>query len=102
MVIERTYTLAPGTYRFTGLLQPTTSPGASLSIRLGGEASRQMSAGAIQKLLQVIRFTGERVPDVSVKSITCGGDFVVSAVGTLEWGFVFEVIADRSVDRLCE
>jgi hypothetical protein len=101
MAIGRTYTLAPGTYCLTGVLQPTTSLGASLSIRIMRGTTRQMSGDAIQRSLEVVRFIGDERPAVSVISDACGGDFAVNATGALEWAFVFEVTGDRSGNGIC-
>jgi hypothetical protein len=69
----RAYTLSPGTYRLTGVLQATTPMGASLDIRIGAV---DLAAGGVHRqgqVLEVVAFTGEAVPLVHVVAEAAGG-----------------------------
>ena len=90
-IVSRTYSLAAGTYRLTGVLQADGSAGSSLSIRIGSNTAQGTRGGAIQRVLEVVGFTGDQAPPVWVISETCGGNFAVAAPGTLDWALVFDV-----------
>jgi hypothetical protein len=101
-VVSRTYSRAPGTYRLTGVLQSDGSTGSSLSIRIGSTGAQSTRGGAIQRVLEVVGFTGDQAPPVSVISETCGGNFAVEAAGALDWAFVFEVSTGSIVTGACQ
>ena len=98
----RNYSLTPGTYRLTGVLQPSTSAGASVDIQIG--ASEAATRGGVVRegpQLGFVAFTGEPPPLSSVVSQACGATFT-NSYGALEWSVTFRVVSTPdSVDELC-
>jgi hypothetical protein len=103
-ITTRHYRLPPGTYRLTGVLQPTTSTGASVGIEIGRGATGSTGGGVVREgpVLGFVAFTGEPTPPVSsVISHVCGAIFS-NASGALEWSVTFRVIAtSESLEQLC-
>jgi hypothetical protein len=101
-ITTRNYTLAPGTYRLTGVLQPSTPIGASVAIEIGADATATRSGVAREgPVLGFVKFTGDAPPQSSVVSLTCGATFT-NASGALEWSMAFRVVsASPSVDQVC-
>ena len=91
--LVRQYTLAPGTYRVTGVLEAGTSAGASVQVRIGGG-----TVGA----LGFVAFSGQPEPPPSVVTEACGGRFLTAGTGTLEWSVTFRVTDPTSRDPLCQ
>ena len=91
MVLVRQYTLTPGTYRVTGVLQPGTSAGASLQVRIGGGIIGSMG---------FVAFSGQPEPPPSLVTELCGGRFT-AGTGTLEWSVTFSVADQTNRDDPC-
>lgn len=102
-VRTRDYTLPPGTYRLTGVLQPSASS-ASVVIQIGRGARDRIGGGVVREgpVLGFVRFTGESTPPLSsVVSRVCGATFSTSS-GALEWSVTFRVVAPpQSPDEVC-
>jgi hypothetical protein len=100
----RRYSLPPGTYRLTGVLQSSTPIGASVNIRIESGISGSVGGGVAHDLqvLGVIGFRGEPSPRLpSVVSQGCAATFWTPP-GALEWSIVFRVVATlESVGELC-
>jgi hypothetical protein len=101
-ITNRTYTLPPGTYRLTGVLQPSTSAGASVDVQIGRGATGSTDGGVVREgpVLGFVAFTGDPPPVSSVISQTCGATFS-NASGALEWSVTFRVIATVHAAELC-
>ena len=91
-VLVKQYTLTPGTYRVTGVLDAGTSEGASVQVRIGGG-----SIGA----LGFVAFSGQPDPPPSGVTEACGGRFATAGTGTLEWSVTFTVTDPTNRDDLC-
>jgi hypothetical protein len=100
----RSYSLPPGTYRVTGVLQASTPTGASVNIRIGSGTSGSVGGGVARDIqaLGVFGFTGEPSPRTpSVVSQGCASTFWTPS-GRLEWSIAFRVTATfESASQLC-
>jgi hypothetical protein len=101
-VTIRNYSLSAGTYRLTGVLQPSTSAGASVDIRIGAGATSTRGGVAREgPQLGFVAFTGDPPPRSSVVSQACGATFT-NPYGALEWSITFRVVSTPSPsDGLC-
>ena len=104
-VTIRDYTLAPGTHRLTGILQPGTTSGASVHIQISGGPTGSIGGGVAREgpVLGVFGYTGDPLPrPPSIDSLVCGATFS-TPTGALEWSVSFRVIAiqPRSPEPLC-
>lgn len=99
----RNYTLPPGTYRLTGVLQPSTSIGASVDIQIGAGATGGIGGGIAREgpVLGTVTYSGDSPPFPSVISKVCGATFS-NPSGELEWSVTFRVIAtSQAFEQLC-
>ena len=99
----RHYTLPPGTYRLTGVLQPSTSIGASVDIQIGTVATGGIGGGIAREgpVLGFVTHSGDLPSFPSVVSKVCGATFS-NPSGELEWSVIFRVIAtSQSFEQLC-
>ena len=101
-VTIRNYSLTPGTYRLTGVLQPSTGAGASVDIHIGaGDTATRGGVAREGPQLGFVAFTGDPPPVSSVVSQACGATFT-NSYGALEWSITFRVVSTPdSVDELC-
>jgi hypothetical protein len=104
-VTVRNYTLPPGTYRLTGLLQSSTSSGASVDIEIAGAPTGGAGGGVARdvSVLGVFGYTGDPLPrPPAILSLGCGATFS-TPTGALEWFVTFRVVAteSRSSEQLC-
>jgi hypothetical protein len=90
-ITVRDYALAPGTYRLTGVLQPSTPAGASVDIQIGASATANRG-GVVREgpVVGFVAFNGDGVPRSSVTSLVCGATFS-NQTGALEWSITFRV-----------
>jgi hypothetical protein len=81
--------LPAGVYRMTGILQPTTPAGASVSVHLAVDSH---NASTAVKALQTgaVAHTGDRVSLPGVTPHSCGATFF-NPSGELEWSLTFRV-----------
>jgi len=97
--VVRAYALPSGTYRLTGVLEPTPFTDPSLHIRIGRSATGLGSGGVTPgNVLELVAFSGEPSPPVHVVAERCGGIFLPNPTGVLEWAMIFTVV-DAAADR---
>jgi hypothetical protein len=100
MTTVRSYSLPPGIYRVTGVLQSSPPAGASVNLQI----TSGMSGGVARdmQVLSFLEFTGGPSPRLpSVVSEGCAATFSIPP-GTLQWSIAFRVTAAfESAGQLC-
>jgi len=100
-VTVRTYSLPAGTYRLTGVLQPQTPAGASVTIRIDESSSIGGGVPREGPVLGFVAFRGDAPPATSVVSQVCGAT-LTNLYGALEWSMSFRVVSTpEAVAPLC-
>ena len=91
------HSLAPGAYRITGVLEPTTSAGATVSIHLGLDSQGASRAGVAREAPHAgaVAHSGDLVLLPGVTPLVCGASFF-NPSGALEWSLMFRVVESRS------
>ena len=101
MVLVRQFTLTPGTYRVTGVLEAGTSAGASLQVRIGGGSVGSTDGGVLGPGIGLCRLHWAAGAAPPLVTEACGGRFLTAGTGTLEWSATFGVANPINRDDPC-